>query len=398
MEELYTIHLERKYEWLLSDTSKEKYPIGNFVYSLLDCNLTALIDKVYDILYVIHQNCTQGITVAERTRNIDTCPYFLAAQVHHTIAEYVKDNPYLTHLFIEAQVPLYEDSLIAGYDHYDKLCLMAIARNNCSQESISYMDITAQKLRHKGSPALVMESLHKVVAQQSPDDIVGLSPNVEDHELAIVAEEYVTVLLAQLIRLQQFIDDLPLLIESILDCDMEDDGLKSAQRFKEYDHLYLKYQKRALQHVQLRYVNHNGTWKQGYYSRDITALAFFALQNLCMQNLGARRCKRCNKYFTPFSSTSIYCSRPIAGDTGKACKNVGSAEAAQQKLQENEGYALVQKRTNTYAMRVKRSPNQYHAADFLEWKRNADMQYERYMAQEITIAQLEELTVLPPTK
>lgn len=73
---------------------------------------------------------------------------------------------------------------------------------------------------------------------------------------------------------------------------------------------------------------------------SLAALTAAELQQMCVQQLTARRCGRCGKLFVPFSASAKYCGR-LAPNGGKcSCKKAASIEAAETNRRDHPAVAV----------------------------------------------------------
>lgn len=104
---------------------------------------------------------------------------------------------------------------------------------------------------------------------------------------------------------------------------------------------------------------------------SLAALAAAELQQMCVQQLTARRCGRCGKLFVPFSASAKYCGR-LAPNGGKcSCKKAASIEAAETNRRDHPAvavYTTVNNRLGTQLSRRAGFPKERRQRVMILWR------------------------------
>jgi len=127
---------------------------------------------------------------------------------------------------------------------------------------------------------------------------------------------------------------------------------------------------------------------------DCAALLFASLEQMAEAGLTVRRCEYCGGYFVPFSSRTLYCDRMV-GDTGKSCKELAAREKYENKIADNEGRTLFNRRCKAYAMRVRRDPVRFNEEEYRAWKDYAELSLKAYSQGKLSMELLQMVLELP---
>jgi len=129
-------------------------------------------------------------------------------------------------------------------------------------------------------------------------------------------------------------------------------------------------------------------------AEELAPLLFEELEEMAEAGLHVRTCEYCGKYFVPFSSRTLYCDR-LVGETGKTCKELAAREKYEQKIAEDEGRALFNRRCKAYAMRVHRDPTRFSEEEYHAWRDYAELSLKAYMQGKLSLELLKMVLELP---
>lgn len=142
------------------------------------------------------------------------------------------------------------------------------------------------------------------------------------------------------------------------------------------------YEKNLIQPV-LKYSN------DIYIVKSLPALLYMTLKEyVTFENLPIRKCKNCGKYFVAQKRRDeLYCTR-IFGDTNKTCKQIGSAIAYEEKLDNDPALMLYRNMSKRKYMKATRNPENTEIQEkYQDWKEKARNKYEKYKSSKITADQ-----------
>ena len=119
-----------------------------------------------------------------------------------------------------------------------------------------------------------------------------------------------------------------------------------------------------------------------YKIDSLYQLLYLEILSMIQNKIMIRKCRRCGKYFVVPNRKVVYCSR--TDESGMCCSKVGSQQAFEKKMKEDEALRIYNRAYKTHHARVRKKNMEQN--DFLRWCNEAKQKLGQARTGELDIA------------